>query len=199
MTYYQTLTRLFSELKHSRDAKIHPNPGKRSGSDDSDHIKRARFSRQSMVNGYVAEGLELLISTQRRLTAPNSENSQPHNQPRPHPFHSTESNRNPSNVPDIAATMHQNQSHHSTDGSQRSSSRGSTPQQQYAQPFSASHFIFTPPGVEPQNFSVDSIFGDAEYAGFSDAQVGDPLLDDPSVNDMDLFGSVAWGTLNGKS
>ncbi|OJD40808.1 fungal specific transcription [Diplodia corticola] len=166
MTYCQTLTRLFSELKHSHDAKIHPNPGKRSGSDDLDHIKRARHT-------------------------------QPHGQPRPQPPHGIPSNRNPSSMPDIAAKMHLSHSHHSSDGSQRSNSQGSTPQQRFAQPFSASHFIFTPPGVEPQNFSTDSIFGDPEYTGFSDAQVADPLLDDPAVNEMDLFGSVAWGTLNG--
>ncbi|KAL1652220.1 hypothetical protein SLS58_000347 [Diplodia intermedia] len=170
MTYYQTLTRLFAELKHSHEAKVHPNPGKRSGSDDSDNIKRARFSKQYMAN---------------------VEHSQPHNQPCPQQYHGVASSRNPSNMPDIA------RSHQSPDGSQRSSSQESTPQQQFAQPFSASHFIFTPPGVEPQNFSVDSIFSDPEYAAFSDTQVEDPLLDDPSVNEMDLFGSVAWGTLNG--
>lgn len=55
MTYYQTLTRLFSELKHGHNAKLHPNPAKRSGSDDSDNSKRARFSRQNMFSEYVAE------------------------------------------------------------------------------------------------------------------------------------------------
>ncbi|KAK0644791.1 putative transcriptional regulatory protein [Lasiodiplodia hormozganensis] len=173
MTYYQTLTRLFSELKHGHNAKLHPNPAKRSGSDDSDNSKRARFSRQSMFS----EGYP----------------HQPHHQP----FHSMTSSRNLHNMPDIGSTMQQNRSHHSPDSSQRSSSQGSTPQQQFAQAFSASHFIFTPPGVEPQNFPADSIFSNQEYTGFSDAQLEDPLLDDPSVNEMDLFGSVAWGTLNG--
>lgn len=168
MTYYQTLTRLFSELKSGQK--------KRSGTDEMDHNKRVRYSRPFTSNGNY---------------------SQSHNHPRIQAFQDMTNSRVSSGTPDVNAASHQSGPFHSPDGSQNSNSQGSTPQPQFDQAFPASHYIFTPPGPDPAHFPAENLFSDPSYTGLSDPELADPLLGDPSVNELDIFGSVSWGSLNG--
>lgn len=190
MTYYQTLTRLFSELKSGQK--------KRSGTDEMDHNKRVRYSRPSTSNGYNSADLEPSAAIRRALTASHSNYSQSHNHPRIQAFQDMTNSRVSSGTPDVNAASHQSGPFHSPDGSQNSNSQGSTPQPQFDQAFPASHYIFTPPGPDPTHFPAENLFSDPSYTGLSDPELADPLLGDPSVNELDIFGSVSWGSLNGK-
>lgn len=121
-----------------------------------------------------------------------------HSGPRAQSLQSVPSIRQLSNASDTATAMQRNRSFQSPDGSQQSSSQGSMAQQSFDQQFSASHFIFTPPGYEQQSWQSGNPLTEPSYSGLSDVPMLDPLLGDPSVNEMDVFGSISWGSLNGK-
>ncbi|KAH7030182.1 hypothetical protein B0J12DRAFT_704276 [Macrophomina phaseolina] len=197
MTYYQTLTRLFSELKAGHNSKNTPNPAKRPGSEEIDYNKRARYMNHSMGNGYNPADLDPSAAIRRALTAPNSSYGRSQNQSRSQSLQNMSSSRNSSSTPDINAPSHQSAPFHSPDSSQHSGSQGSTPQPQLDQSFPASHYIFTPPGPDPAHLPADAFYSDPSNAGLADAELIEPLLGDPSVNELDLFGSVSWGSLNG--
>ncbi|KAK8213834.1 fungal-specific transcription factor domain-containing protein [Phyllosticta capitalensis] len=209
--YYKALSNLVADLKSGTARRSTPPQNKRGpDSEETNNAKRNKYSTSYQGNGYFNTDLTPPESIHQAVTGHHPSNGDhQHQTSRSTPQQSNFGliNNNDFNTADghMDINNQQNMFSISTPASTTAPQGVPGPPTTLSMPFQSSstpQFTFSPPALsfDTPQWPEQNMYAEPTLPAFTETQMLqsqlDPWLGDPTVNSLDIFGQVTWGSLN---